>query len=218
MSPPEQHDARDRLIDAAAELLWADGYAATSPADIQRSAQAGQGSMYHHFTGKADLAHAAITRLATEFDRDLDAALETDAPGLARALAYLDRERDPLRGCSVGRLTADPDVLGDGLLRGPVADSFAHLQQRLANALSEAKRDGGLASSLDPASLAAAIAAVVQGGYVLARAEQNAAAFHRAIDGMRALLLHARSVADLEASAVEQSGFVGKDDRLDAIA
>jgi TetR/AcrR family transcriptional regulator, transcriptional repressor for nem operon len=201
MSPARKRDARDRLVEAAAAQLWANGYAATSPADIQRAARAGQGSMYHHFSGKADLAHAAIERLAAELASGLDAVLETNPSGLPRVLAYLDRERDPLRGCRVGRLTADPDVINDGLLREPVQASFTRLQDRLANALRDAQRDGELARPLDPVALAAAVVAVVQGGYVLARAEQDPAAFRRAVDGARQLLLHANPPQTEEASA-----------------
>jgi TetR/AcrR family transcriptional regulator, transcriptional repressor for nem operon len=176
--------ARERLLDATAEQLWEKGYAATSPADIQRAAGVGQGSMYHHFSGKADLARAAIEQLAGDLERETEQAL-TDLPPLERVLAYLDRERDPLRGCRVGRLTADADVIGDAVLREPVAASLARLQANLAEALAE------LDPALDPRDLAAALVAVVQGGYVLARAEQDPAAFERAIRGARALVLNA---------------------------
>jgi len=183
---------RERLVEAAAGQLWANGYAATSPADIQRAAGAGQGSMYHHFSGKAELARAAIERLASELDHELGAALDSDRPGLERVLAYLERERDPLRGCRVGRLTGDPDVIGQELLRAPVSASFTRLQGRLASALADAQRAGELDPVLDPAALAASVAAVVQGGYVLARAERDPAAFQRAIDGARQLLANAK--------------------------
>jgi TetR/AcrR family transcriptional repressor of nem operon len=127
--------------------------------------------MYHHFSGKADLAHAdAIERLAEDLDLELEAALAPGGPGLDRILAYLDRARD---------------VLESDLLREPVAASFARLDDSLARALAEAQEQGELDGSLDPAALAAALAAVVQGGYVLARAGQDPAAFGRAIDGAR---------------------------------
>jgi AcrR family transcriptional regulator len=50
----------ERLISAARDLLWERGYVGTSPRAIQRHAEAGQGSMYHHFSGKHDLARQAI--------------------------------------------------------------------------------------------------------------------------------------------------------------
>jgi TetR/AcrR family transcriptional repressor of nem operon len=182
---------RDRLVAAAAEQLWANGYAATSPSAIQRAAQAGQGSMYHHFTGKADLARAAVEHLADTLDAETAATLDTAPPGLARALAYLERDREPLRGCRIGRLTADTDVLADERLRAPLAASFAGLERRLADALRDAQTRHELDPHLDPATLAATLAAVVQGGYVVARAAQDPGTFHRAIEGARALLIHA---------------------------
>lgn len=57
---------QERLIEATRELLWERGYVGTSPKAIQQHAGAGQGSMYHHFTGKPDLALAAIRRTAEE--------------------------------------------------------------------------------------------------------------------------------------------------------
>jgi TetR/AcrR family transcriptional repressor of nem operon len=52
------------LVTSAQELLWERGYTATSPRAIQDRAGVGQGSMYHHFGGKADLARAALERTA----------------------------------------------------------------------------------------------------------------------------------------------------------
>jgi AcrR family transcriptional regulator len=155
--------ARERLVEAAVQQLWANGVAATSPADIQQAAQVGQGSMYHHFAGKADLAFAAIERLASELAGELEGALAAGEPGLDRVLDYLERDRDPLRGCRVGRLTAEPDVVDRERLREPVAAIFTGLQARLAHELSVAQLDGQLDLDLDPAALAAALAAVVQG-------------------------------------------------------
>ncbi|BBJ46318.1 hypothetical protein SSPO_090360 [Streptomyces antimycoticus] len=59
-------DTRERLIASTRELLWERGYVGTSPKAIQERSGAGQGSMYHHFRGKPDLALAAITRSAEE--------------------------------------------------------------------------------------------------------------------------------------------------------
>lgn len=49
-------DTAGKLIEATQELLWERGYVGTSPRAIQQRAGAGQGSMYHHFGGKPDLA------------------------------------------------------------------------------------------------------------------------------------------------------------------
>ncbi len=113
MSTPE------RLIESTRELLWERGYVGTSPKAIQQHAGAGQGSMYHHFAGKPDLALAAIRRTAEEMRATAEAVLGGSGSAYARVEAYLLRERDVLRGCPVGRLTMDPDVIASDELRAP---------------------------------------------------------------------------------------------------
>jgi AcrR family transcriptional regulator len=97
--------AEERLIEATRALLWERGYVGTSPKAIQQRAGAGQGSMYHHFAGKRDLALAAIRRTAQEMRAIVDAQLSAQGSALERITAYLRRERDVLKGCPVGRLT-----------------------------------------------------------------------------------------------------------------
>lgn len=54
--------------------------------------------------------------------------------------------------------------------------------------LAEGVARGELPGSLDPADTAATIVAVLQGGYVLARAAGSTDPFDRAVDGLLALL------------------------------
>ncbi len=89
---------RDRLVESTQELLWELGYVGTSPKAIQHRAEAGQGSMYHHFAGKPDLARAAITRSAQELRAAAEVQLSGPGTAVERLAAYLSRERDVLRG------------------------------------------------------------------------------------------------------------------------
>ncbi|MFD9425571.1 MULTISPECIES: TetR/AcrR family transcriptional regulator [unclassified Streptomyces] len=182
MSTPE------RLIEATRELLWERGYVGTSPKAIQQQAGAGQGSMYHHFTGKPDLALAAILRTAEEMRGTAGRLL--DGPGSARERisAYLLRERDVLRGCPVGRLTMDPEVIANDELRAPVDETIGWLRGRLAELVQEGLDEGEFAPGLVPGQVAATVVATVQGGYVLARASGSTAAFDTAVEGLLALL------------------------------
>ncbi|MER6375730.1 TetR/AcrR family transcriptional regulator [Streptomyces mirabilis] len=182
MSTPE------RLIESTRELLWERGYVGTSPKAIQEHAGAGQGSMYHHFKGKPDLALAAIRRTAEELRAAAEGVLGAPGSPYARVEAYLRRERDVLRGCPVGRLTMDPDVIASVELRAPVDETIDWLRERLAGIVEEGKEQGQFAPSLDAEEIAATILATVQGGYVLARASGSPAAFDTAVRGLLALL------------------------------
>ncbi|WP_262413683.1 TetR/AcrR family transcriptional regulator [Actinacidiphila acidipaludis] len=185
-------DTAERLITSTQELLWERGYVGTSPKAIQERAGAGQGSMYHHFRGKADLAVTAMDRSAAELRAQADAVLTEGATPVARIGAYLTREREPLRGCRVGRMAMDPDVIDSDELRRPVEETFVWLRERLAGIVADGVAAGELAPELDPSDTAAAIAAVVQGGYVLARAAGSREPFDRAVRGALALLTAAR--------------------------
>ncbi|MFE7778972.1 TetR/AcrR family transcriptional regulator [Streptomyces sp. NPDC057445] len=182
MSTPE------RLIEATRELLWERGYVGTSPKAIQQQAGAGQGSMYHHFTGKQDLALAAIRRTAEEIRARAEGQLNGPGSAYARISAYLLLERDVLRGCPIGRLTMDPEVISDDELRAPVDTILDQLRERLEEVVEEGQQHGEFAAGLVPSQIAALIAATLQGGYVLARAAGSTAAFDAAVRGLLALL------------------------------
>lgn len=182
MSTPE------RLVESAQELLWERGLVGTSPKAILQRAGVGQGSMYHHFTGKSDLALAAIRRTAEQLRATAEAALGTNGTAYDRIRSYLLRERDVLRGCPVGRLTMDPDVIADAGLRRPVDATLDWLRGRIAGILAEGTAHGEFDAALDPEETAATVVATVQGGYVLARAAGSPAPFDTAVRGVLALL------------------------------
>ncbi|WP_329556345.1 TetR/AcrR family transcriptional regulator [Streptomyces sp. NBC_00696] len=183
MSTPE------RLIESTRELLWERGYVGTSPKAILERSGAGQGSMYHHFKGgKPDLALAAIRRTAEELRATAEAVLDGPGTPYERIEAYLRRERDVLRGCPVGRLTMDPDVIASAELREPVDETLDAIRERLAGIVEEGKEQGQFGPQLDGEEIAATILATVQGGYVLARASGSPAVFDTGVRGLLSLL------------------------------
>lgn len=178
----------DRLIEATRELLWERGYVGTSPKAIQQHAGAGQGSMYHHFAGKPDLALAAIVRTAAELRATAELVLGGPGSAYERISAYLLRERDVLRGCPVGRLTMDPDVVASDKLRAPVDETIGWLRGRLGEIVQQGLDQGEFDRSLNPDEIAATVVATVQGGYALARASGSTAAFDAGVRGLLSLL------------------------------
>lgn len=178
----------DRLIEATQELLWERGYVGTSPKAIQQRADAGQGSMYHHFSGKPELALAAIRRTSAEMRETVGRTFEAPGSAYERISRYLLRERDVLRGCPVGRLTMDPDVIVSDELRSPVDETIGWLRGRLAAIVQEGLERGEFTHALVPEDIAATIVATVQGGYVLARAAGSTDAFDAAVRGLLTLL------------------------------
>ncbi|MEW1751932.1 TetR/AcrR family transcriptional regulator [Streptomyces angustmyceticus] len=179
---------QERLLRSTQELLWERGYVGTSPKAILERAGVGQGSMYHHFAGKSGLALAAIRRTAEGMKAVAEESLSAPGTAYERVAGYLLRERQVLRGCPVGRMTQDRDVVRSPELRQPLDEMFGWLRGRITEVLAEGQRRGELAAGPDPSAVAATVAAVVQGGYVLARAADDAAPFDAAVQGALSLL------------------------------
>ncbi|WP_209326260.1 TetR/AcrR family transcriptional regulator [Brevibacterium renqingii] len=184
---------RDDLIEATRGLLWERGYGATSPREILDAAGAGKGSMYHHFRGKEALAQAAIERNAEEMRDQITGDLASGCTALGQVRAYLTREREVLKGCQFGRLVQDPDVIDTPALRSEVQEMFAWIRGQLAEVISAGVNGGEFRADLDPVRTAAAVAAALQGAYVLARAAKNPSVFDDAVEGVLALLEAARA-------------------------
>jgi AcrR family transcriptional regulator len=178
---------REHLITAAKELLWERGYEAMSPRAVQERSGAGQGSFYHHFASKADLATTALGEVADEMRETFNAALHSDKLPLERVREYLKQPREGLRGCRLGRM-AQEEILSQEPLRHPISSYFRYIQQEIATALEQAQREGTLSASIDATNVATTLVAVVQGGYVLARALQDPHQVDQAINGALALL------------------------------
>ncbi len=180
--------SRERLVQSAQQLLWERGYVGMSPKAIQERSGAGQGSMYHHFRGKADLALAAIEQSAVLFRDGAEAWLGGVETPLERIRGYMLRSREALRGCQIGKLTQDPEIARDERLRKPLDDTFRWLQLRLQSVIEEAQAAHEISAGANADELAAALIATIQGGYVLAGAAGSPDPFHRAIRGALRLL------------------------------
>ena len=185
---------RERLTDAMAALLWERGYAATSPNEVMARAGVGQGSMYHHFSGKHELAVTAFRRAIDTLIAE-SSVLAGEGTPVERIERYLARPRPGTKGCRVGRMTQDPQVVQDPELLALVAGAFDTVAARWTQAITEAVAAGELPASTVPGDLALTLSAVLQGGYVLARAQGSQAPMDAAVRGAVALIEAARAAA-----------------------
>lgn len=180
---------RQAIVQAAKDLIWEEGYEAMSPRDVLQRSGAGQGSLYHHFTGKRDLAAQALWEVNGELRAVADRVFgHTERPPLERVRRFLDvLARDPLKGCRVGRVAVESSIENDEL-RAPVAAWFEYIEGKLREAFEEARAAGQIGARVDPGDLALTIIAAVQGGYLLARAHGDPVAMRRALGGAMALV------------------------------
>jgi len=174
-------DSRTKLLDAAKQLVWERGVAATSPAMLLARSGVGHGSLYHHFATKSAWAEAAIAALAADLTAETDEVFSAHPTGPEQLRAYLTRPRPALDGCRLGRLAFDPEVRANAALRAPVSAYFEHLRGLLRPAVRATGAD-------DVEGVVEAVCAVVQGGYVTSRLSDDADALDRACRGLLALL------------------------------
>ncbi|WP_369375031.1 TetR/AcrR family transcriptional regulator [Promicromonospora sp. Populi] len=175
--------ARGRIVGAAQDLFAAQGVGATSPRAVLAASGVGQGSLYHHFPTKHDLAVAAVGATVDDALAKAMRTLGAESPAIDRLVAYLERPRDALAGCRIGRLTADQAVMDDDGLRPVVTAYFV----RLLGVLTGIFRESGLPDDVARDRAHAALA-IIQGGYVLARATQDPDALTTAVRGFVGLL------------------------------
>src|SRR5690348_4086061 len=107
-----RRDTRERLIHAAADLFWAQGYEAASLADIAREAGVPVGNVFYHFKAKSDLARAVSALFVTEAAATLAALERRHAEPRARVAAFMDLLAESVasrvaRGCPIARASRD---------------------------------------------------------------------------------------------------------------
>lgn len=177
----------DDLIEATKSLLWEKGYDATSPRAIQALSRAGQGSFYHHFKGKKDLAAKALETVVDERIVEFDEVFGDSGPVIERIERFLLAPRDELKGCRIGRMVWD-SAIGEDELRRPIERYFRHIESRLVAALEKALASGEIQAVVPPEHIAAVVLAAIQGALTLGRALQDPAWYARTIQGAVSLI------------------------------
>lgn len=87
---PRNSDARERLTEAALDLIWQSSYGATSVDDICQRADVRKGSFYYFFKSKSELAAAALEADWQKRKQEMDTLFSPTVPPLERLENYFD--------------------------------------------------------------------------------------------------------------------------------
>src|ERR1700744_6292670 len=71
---------RDKILEAAEDVLRRFGPAKTTVVDVARALGVSHGSVYRHFSSKADLRDAVVERLLDRITRPLEEIVAEEAP------------------------------------------------------------------------------------------------------------------------------------------
>lgn len=173
---PERGDAKSRLLEAARDVIRAQGYAATTVDDLCQAAGVTKGAFFHHFSSKEALGVAAAEAWA-----DMASALFAAAPyhahpdALARVLAYIDFRRSLIDGelaqwtCLVGTMTQEVFDRHPNIRDACASSIFGHAETLMPD-IQQAMDDRDITPDFTADSLARHTQAVLQGAFILAKA------------------------------------------------
>ena len=184
---PNRISGREKLIAAASELFWTNGYESTSPHDLYTFSGVGQGSFYHHFTGKLDLLNAVLEEIASSEINLLEQIDASISSPLNRLYRYLSLKRDGLRGCKIGRYVHESSVEKPEV-HNPIRRYFSYVEKFLSDNVSAAQQQSEISTSLDADTISKLLLTSVQGGYIFSRAHGRANALDASIAASKQLL------------------------------
>ena len=179
---PRVSDMKERLKEAAMDLMWRNGYGAASVDAICEQAGAKKGSFYYFFKSKSELAAAALEADWKKKQADMDSIFSPTIPPLQRLDRYFDfvcekiskvRERcgGAILGCpyvSVGSEVSTQDEI--------VRKKIDEIMDRKLNYFISAVRDAasqGLIETADPVAKAQALFSSYQGTVAQARIQND---------------------------------------------
>jgi len=183
---------RERILHAAADLVAEKGAAGMSLDDVRARTGASRSQLYHYFQDRDDLIRGVIGVTTDEVIR-----AQGDLLGHLDSWAGIDRwfdfhvqvqiERQAAGGCPIGCLVGqlaenDPDG------RAAIAAGFARWEAHLRVGLTRMKTRGKLRKDADPADLATATMASIQGGLLLTQVRRDPRQLRIALNAARANL------------------------------
>src|ERR1700758_1496337 len=178
---PRVSDMKERLMEAAMDLMWLNGYSAASVDAICEQAGAKKGSFYYFFKSKSDLAAAALEADWNKKSSQMDSIFSPTVPPLERLdryfdfvhgrLAELHKKCGSILGCpyvSVGSEVSTQDSV--------VRETIDRIMDRKMKYFISAVRDAaaqGLIDAPDPEAKARALFACYQGTVAQARIQND---------------------------------------------
>lgn len=183
-------ETRQRIVDAAADLIFEQGVAHTTIEDVRAAADVSSSQLYHYFDDKPALVRAVVDHQA---DTIVSGQQTFDLSSLDGLRTWRDwviehqRELNCSGGCPIGSLGSelaetDPEA------RAQVSDGFKRWEAAIQSGLREMHKRGRLTPDADPDTLALALLAALEGGLLLTQIERDTKPLEAALDAMLELV------------------------------
>lgn len=165
---------RERILYAAAELLRRQGYAATGLKQVVAQADAPFGSLYHHFPGGKEQLGEEVLRAGGAFFLAVFEQIAERAPDVATGIgdffvgaAEMLEATDYADACPIATVAGETASTNETLRRA-AAEAFASW---VAAGAARFERAG--IPSVAARELALAVVALIEGGFLLSRAQRS---------------------------------------------
>ena len=171
---------REPLLEAAQDLMLAQGFAATTVDQICEAASVTKGAFFHYFKSKDDLARATFDRFCRRGgERYQSASFLKKSDPLERINGYIEftiaQVKHPLRdSCLVGMFSQEL-AESHPVFRTMCDDAFTQWAAGLKTMLDEVKQRYAPKASIDTQTLADHFLAVFEGSLILAKAKNDVA-------------------------------------------
>ena len=171
--------ARDKLLEAAVQVVRQKGYAATTVDDLCKAAGVTKGAFFHHFDSKEDLGVAAAQHwndFASAFFKSAPYHAHSDP--LDRVLGYVDFRRQIIQGkieeftCLVGTMVQEAYETSPRI-RQACDQSISNHAAVLAQDIAAAKKLHVPDATWSPEEVALFTQVVVQGSFIIAKAKHG---------------------------------------------
>lgn len=165
---------KQRLLEAAQQLMLTQGYAATTVDAICEEAELTKGSFFHYFEDKEQVAREALERFCATTGQ-LHRAFSGDDPDpLKRVYRYLDSmiamvKQPAVKGCLLGMFSQELADSHPAIRKGCCA-GFDDWASHFGAELAAAKARHVPHAAFDPQELAQHLIAVAEGGMILGKA------------------------------------------------
>jgi TetR/AcrR family transcriptional regulator, transcriptional repressor for nem operon len=179
---------RERIVEAASQLMFERGVASTSTDDLRSAAGVSASQIFHYFHDKRALVRAVIAHQTEAILGAQSAFLgRMDSMEALRAwrelVVAITRQFQFKGGCPIGRLASE---LADSFpeARNDLLESFAKWEEGIRTGLRSMYERGELRVDADPDRLALAILATVEGGLLLSQLRRDTCALEAGLDSI----------------------------------
>jgi TetR/AcrR family transcriptional regulator, transcriptional repressor for nem operon len=188
---PAKISAKDKLFEAAFSLIRQKGYSATTVDELCTFAGVTKGSFFHYFVSKEDLAVQSADHWSFVTGKFFESApYQNLSDPLDRLLGYIDFRREILLGkipeftCLVGTMlqevyTEHPKI--KKACQESIFEHADHIEKEIREALKLYKP----LKKITAKSLALHTQAVIQGGFILAKASGSSALAAESLDHLK---------------------------------